>query len=387
MIARGWAEEVVSRLAAAELLRELEPLASPQGPVVQLGQETLINFSSNDYLGLANDPAVVEAAQRALAAHGVGSGASRLVVGDSLAHVRLEAALADFEGTEAAVLFNSGWAANVGVIASLLGPGDVVFSDALNHASIIDGCRLSRAQVVIYPHCDVDALATRMAQHPGRRRLLVTDSVFSMDGDRAPLAAIAALCAEQGVAMMVDEAHATGVLGPGGAGLVEALGLGDQVELRMGTLGKALGAFGAYVACSRPLAQLLVNRARSLVFSTSLPPAVCAAAEASLSRVRTDPALRARLAGHIEHFAAGLRRLGFDAAPSSAVFPVQLGAPAAALEAAAFLRARGLLVKAIRPPTVPEGTSRLRFALSAAHTTAQLDLALDALAAWRRHGA
>src|SRR5690606_31733805 len=249
------------------------------------------------------------------------------------------------------------------------------------------GCRLSKARVVIYPHRDVEALAKLMEAHPGRRRLLVTDSVFSMDGDVAPLEELVALAGRHGVAVMVDEAHATGVLGSRGAGLVEALGLGDRVELRMGTLGKALGAFGAYVACSRPLAQLLVNRARSLVFSTSLPPAVCAAAEASLSRVRTDPALRARLAGHIEHFAAGLRRLGFDAAPSSAVFPVQLGAPAAALEAAAFLRARGLLVKAIRPPTVPEGTSRLRFALSAAHTTAQLDLALDALAAWRRHGA
>lgn len=387
MVARAWAEAEVQRLASADLLRELEPLESPQGPLVRVGGETLVNFSSNDYLGLAADPAVIAAAHRALDTHGVGSGASRLVVGDSRAHVELEAALAAFEGTESALLFNSGWAANVGVISSLVGPGDVVFSDALNHASIIDGCRLSRAKVAIYPHCDVDALEALMRAHPGGRRLLVTDSVFSMDGDRAPLAQLADLCDAQGVALMVDEAHATGVLGPNGAGLVEELGLGDRVELRMGTLGKALGAFGAYVACSRPLAQFLTNRARSLVFSTSLPPAVCAAAGAALHRLRTDPSLRQRLRQNMTHFAEGLRGLGFEAEGASAIFPVQLGAPAHALSAAASLRKRGLLVKAIRPPTVPVGTSRLRFALSAAHTPAQLEAALEGLAAWRRHGA
>lgn len=383
-IARGWAEAALEALARDSLLRELEALESPQGVEVRIDGRTLINFSSNDYLGLASDPALVQALRDAAEVHGVGSGASRLVVGDSTAHRALEAELAAFEGTEAAVLFNAGWAANVGVISSLLAPGDVVFSDALNHASIIDGCRLSKAQVVVYPHRDVAALASLMEAHPGRRRLLVTDSVFSMDGDVAPLEALVDLCERQQVAVMVDEAHATGVLGERGAGLVEALGLGDRVELRMGTLGKALGAFGAYVACSRPVADFLVNRARPLVFSTSLPPALCAAASAALRRVREDAGLRGRLWENIRFFATGLQRLGFPATPSSAIFPVELGDAQRALSAAAYLRARGLLVKAIRPPTVPVGTSRLRFALSAAHTTEHLTAALEGLGAWRR---
>ena len=385
-IARGWAEAALEALARDSLLRELEPLESPQGVEVRVGGRTLVNFSANDYLGLASDPALVQAVRGAVELYGVGSGASRLVVGDSTAHRALEAELADFEGTEAAVLFNAGWAANVGVLSSLLGPEDVVFSDALNHASIIDGCRLSKARVVIYPHRDVEALAKLMEAHPGRRRLLVTDSVFSMDGDVAPLEELVALAGRHGVAVMVDEAHATGVLGSRGAGLVEALGLGDRVELRMGTLGKALGAFGAYVACSRPVADFLVNRARSLVFSTSLPPALCAAASAALRRVREDASLRERLWRNIRFFADGLNRLGFAATPASAIFPVELGAAERALSAASFLRERGLLVKAIRPPTVPVGTSRLRFALSAAHSEAHLTAALEGIAAWRRDG-
>ena len=385
--AQSWAEEELSRLDALDLRRTLEPLESPQGPVVRIAGREVINFSSNDFLGLAADPALIAAARGALEAHGAGSGASRLVVGDTTAHRRLEARLAHFEGTEAAVLFNSGWAANVGVISSLLGPGDVVFSDALNHASIVDGCRLSRAKVHVFPHLDVSALARALREIPGRRRMVVTDSIFSMDGDRAPLAELAQLCREEGAALMVDEAHATGVFGPTGAGLVEELGLGADVELRVGTLGKALGSFGAYVACTRELADFFVNRARPLVFSTSLPPSVCAAAEAAVLRVQSDPGMRRRLWSHIHTFAQGLQALGFEAEASSAIFPVVVGEPAAALEASAFLRERGLLVKAIRPPTVPAGTSRLRFSLSAAHTEAHLTTALEALRAWRQREA
>ncbi|MCI0669255.1 MAG: 8-amino-7-oxononanoate synthase [Myxococcaceae bacterium] len=383
-MAVGWAEAELTALAQKGLRRQLEPLESAQGPVVRVGGRTLVNFSSNDYLGLAAAPDLAAAAAAALSAGGTGAGASRLLVGDTLEHRRLEEELAAFEGTEAAVLFNSGYAANVGVLSALLGPEDVVFSDALNHASIVDGCRLSRARIVIYPHSDADALGQLLTAHTGRRRLVVTDSVFSMDGDLAPLTRIAALCREHGAALMVDEAHATGVLGPGGAGLVEQLGLQEQVELRMGTLGKALGAYGAYIACARPLAELLVNRARSLVFSTALPPAVCAAASAAVKRVRADGALRERLWRHIHRFASGLSALGFPAEPRSAVFPVVVGAPEAALEASAFLRERGLLVKAIRPPTVPQGTSRLRFSLSASHTEAHVDAALRALEEWSR---
>ncbi|MBX5484067.1 MAG: 8-amino-7-oxononanoate synthase [Myxococcaceae bacterium] len=375
----GWAEEELRTLQARGLRRELEPLSTPQGPVVQLGGETLINFSSNDYLGLAGDPRLGQAATAALSRHGVGTGASRLVVGDTLAHRALEAKLAAFMGAESALLFNAGYAANVGVLSALAGKEDVLFSDALNHASLIDGCRLSRAKTVVYPHRDVDALERLLRAHRGRRQMVCTDAVFSMDGDRAPLRELVALCRQHGAALVVDEAHAIGVLGDRGAGLCEALGVSGEVDLRVGTLGKALGAFGAFVAGSRAVTELLVHRARSLVFSTALPAAVCEAARTGLGLVEDDPSLRAALWRNIRHFAEGLQKLGHPATAQSAIFAVILGEPRAAVEASRFLRTRGLLVKAIRPPTVPEGTSRLRFGLSAAHTPEHIERALDAL--------
>ncbi len=373
-----WAEEELSALEARGLSRHLEPLTTAQGPVIEVnGEGPLINFSSNDYLGLANDPELKAAAIAALHQWGTGSGASRLVTGDSAAHRALEKAIAGFEGTEAALLFNSGYAANLGLLSTVCGEGDVLFSDALNHASLIDGARLSRAKTVIYPHRDLAALAQLLAATPGRRRLVVTDAVFSMDGDRAPLQGLAALCEQTGAGLMVDEAHSTGVCGPSGAGLCEELGI--VPELRMGTLSKALGGFGAYVACSAQVRQWLFNRARSLVFSTSLPAAVCAAGMMAIVRVRRDGALRERLWTNIRFFSAGLKRLGLPAHQDSAIFPVVIGSPDAAVEASARLRAAGLLVKPIRPPTVPEGTSRLRFALSAGHTQAHLSVALAEL--------
>lgn len=379
MIASDWARAELESLSARGLKRFLEPLDSPQGPLVRLGGETLVNFASNDYLGLAASPTVRAAAAAALELHGVGSGASRLVVGDTSAHQRLEARLATFEHAEAALLFNSGYAANVGTIQSLVGSEDAVFSDSLNHASLIDGCRLSRARVVVYPHADVEALERALASTPARRRLVVTDTVFSMDGDFAPLGEIVEVCRAQGAALLVDEAHATGVLGARGAGLCEELGLTDAVDVRMGTLSKALGGLGAYICASRPVVDLVLNRARPLVFSTALPAALCAAAEAAVDIVEHDAALRARLWRNIRRFSEGLRSLGFVAEPRSAIFPVIVGEPERAVAASRTLLARGLLVKAIRPPTVPEGTSRLRFCLSAAHTEGQIDLALAAL--------
>jgi len=380
-VATAWAQEELEALKARGLRRFLEPLDSPQGPLVRVGGETLVNFSSNDYLGLAGSPTVRAAAAAALEIHGVGSGASRLVVGDTAAHHRLEARLAAFEHSEAALVFNSGYAANVGTLQALVGPEDVVFSDALNHASLIDGCRLSRARTVVYPHADVEALARALASTPARRRLVVTDSVFSMDGDVAPLRDIVEVCQAHGAALLVDEAHATGVLGERGAGLCEALGLESSVDVRMGTLSKSLGGLGAYIAASRPVVDFVLQRARPLVFSTALPAALCAAAEAAVDIVERDDALRARLWRNIHRFSKGLRELGFIAEPRSAVFPVIVGDAPRAVAASQALRARGLLVKAIRPPTVPEGTSRLRFCLSAAHTEGQLDLALSALRA------
>jgi 8-amino-7-oxononanoate synthase len=373
----SWAREDLAALDGEGLRRQLEPLESPQGPRIRVGGREYVNFSSNDYLGLANDAAVRAAAEAGLRRHGVGAGASRLIVGDSDAHQSLERAVAEFEGTEAALLFNSGYAANVGVLSALLSPGDVVFSDSLNHASLIDGCRLAKAKVVVYPHRDVAALEALVAAHPGRRRLVVTDAVFSMDGDRAPLVQLSALCRREGLGLLVDEAHATGVLGARGAGLCEALGVAPDVL--MGTLSKGLGCVGAYVAGSHALREVLFNRARSLVFSTALPPAMCAAAEAALSRVRTDAWLRTALWRNIHHFARGLRALGLPAHEDSAIFPVVLGEPERAVAASKRLREQGLLVKPIRPPTVPKGTSRLRIALSAAHEVSDLDSLLVAL--------
>ncbi|NTX05097.1 8-amino-7-oxononanoate synthase [Myxococcus sp. CA040A] len=377
--ASGWAREELASLQARGLRRYLEPLDSPQGPVVRVGGETLVNFSSNDYLGLAASASVRAAAIAAVERYGLGTGASRLVVGDTAVHHRLEARLAAFERAEAVLLFNSGYAANTGILPALVGPGDAVFSDALNHASLVDGCRLSRARVVVYPHADVEALTKALEETPARRKLVVTDTVFSMDGDVAPLREIVAACRAHGAALMVDEAHATGVLGARGAGLCEELGLEDQVDLRMGTLSKALGGQGAYVATSRAVADLLISRARPFIYSTALPAAMCAAAEAAVEAVEKDPELRERLWRNIRRFSDGLRSMGLRAEPRSAVFPVVLGGPERALEAARKLREAGVLVKAIRPPTVPEGTSRLRFCLSAAHTLGHVDLALESL--------
>ncbi len=383
-----WAQQELEALTHAGLRRFLEPLSTPQGAEVVIRGERLVNFSANDYLGLAADPRLVQAAIDGLHRHGVGSGASRLVVGDSDAHRGLEAQLARFKRADAVLLFNSGYAANLGILSALLGPEDVVFSDALNHASIIDGCRLSRARVVVYPHADPAALDRLLSSHPGRRRLVATDAIFSMDGDRAPLDALVEVCRRHGAALLVDEAHATGVLGPRGAGLCEELGLESEVDLRMGTLSKALGCFGAFVATRGPLAELLFHRARSLVFSTSLPPAICAAASEAVRIVEEEPASRETLWRNIRYLAHGLRELGVDAQESSPIFPVVLGEAERAVEAARLLREQGLLVKPIRPPTVPAGSSRLRIALSASHTGAHLDQLLEALSGlqWdRRH--
>lgn len=378
-VADQWAREDLDALARQGLRRALEPLSSAQGPEVVAGGARLVNFSSNDYLGLASDPRLSRAAARALESLGVGAGASRLVVGDTDAHHALERAAAALMGAEAARLFNSGYAANAGILQALCGPEDVVFSDALNHASLVDGCRLSRAKVVVYPHADAGALERLLTGAAGRRRVVCTDAVFSMDGDHAPLRELAEACRRHRAALVVDEAHALGVLGPTGRGLCEALGV--EADVRMATLGKALGAFGAFAAGPAEVVELLANRARTFVFSTALPAAVCAAGEAAISVMRAEPALREALWRNIRRMAAGLRALGVPAEPRSAIFPLVLGEPARALEVAAQLRARGVLVKAIRPPTVPQGTSRLRFAVSAAHSEAQIDRALEALAA------
>jgi 8-amino-7-oxononanoate synthase len=375
-----WVDGELARLGQQGLRRALEPLGSMQGPVVRVGGRELVNLCSNDYLGLAGDPRVMRAAADAALAEGAGSGASRLVAGDLAIHGRLEAALAALHRAEAALLFNSGYHANAGVPAALVGRDDAIFSDVLNHASIVDGALLSRAELVRYRHLDLDELDGLLRASRARRKLVVTDAVFSMDGDAAPLRGLADLCDRHGAMLYVDEAHAVGVLGPTGAGLAEAEGVKDRVDVEMGTLGKALGAFGAYVAGPARLRDLLLARARSFVFTTALPPAACGAALAALEVVRGEPGRRTRLHALMARLKAGLAARGFDVSRVvSPIFPVVLGSEERALAAARGLRERGFFVRAIRPPTVPRGTSRLRVALTAGHAEAQLDAFLGAL--------
>jgi 8-amino-7-oxononanoate synthase len=371
------------RRIASGLQRSLRPVDGPQDTRLLVDGRTVLSLCSNNYLGLATHPEVVEAAVEAARAYGVGSGASRLISGSMRIHHDLEARLAAFKDAAACLLFTSGYHANLGVITSLVGDGDAVFSDALNHASLIDGCRLSRAAVHVYAHGDVGALADRLRAVPARRRLIVTDSIFSMDGDGAPLAAICDLAERHGAMLMVDEAHATGVLGRHGAGLVEALDLAPRVTVQMGTLGKALGGFGAYVAGSRGLIDLLVNRARTFVFTTALPPPVVAAAAAALTLVEREPERRAAVRRNAARLRQGLGALGCDVRgdPDSHIVPVVIGDAAATMALSDALLARGVLAHGIRPPTVPDGTARIRATVMATHSDPDIDEAVAAFAA------
>ena len=361
-----WAEDEGDRIRADGRWRSTRDFdgAGPDGVLTASG-ERVVSFASNDYLGLTQHPAVVAAAHEALDRWGAGSGAARLIVGSRPLHSELEAELAAWKRTDAAVLFPTGFAANLGVLSTFGIAGGIVCSDELNHASIVDGCRLAHADVRVYRHCDVDHLDAVLARR--ERAVVVTDSVFSMDGDVAPLAAIADVCRRRGALLVLDEAHA--VLGPDPDPAIEL----DGVEcLRVGTLSKTLGSLGGFVAGTRPLVDLLVNRARSYIFTTASTPADTAAALAALNVVRSaeGDALRARLRAHVERVVPG---------HPSPIIPVVVGDEAAALKASAALLERGLLVPAIRPPTVPPGTSRLRVALSAAHTDAHVDALVAAL--------
>jgi 8-amino-7-oxononanoate synthase len=349
-----------------------------QGPTLVLDGREVINFSSNNYLGLANDPALCQAAKEAIDRYGCGSGASRLISGNMTLHEELESKIAELKGTETALVFNSGFQANTGVIPVLVGEGDVILSDALNHASIIDGCRLARAKTVVYGHCDLDELERGLKNSsPNSRKLIVTESLFSMDGDEAPLTDIVSLAEKHGAMVMVDEAHATGLYEPNGAGLVAKLGLGDRVLIQMGTLGKALGGFGAYVAGSKALRELLINRCRSFIFTTSLPPAVMAMAIAAIDLVKKEPERRQRLRDNCEHLWAGLSALGFTLGNShSQILPLMIGDATRCMKLSEDLLQRGVFAQGIRPPTVPPGTSRLRITVMATHTHERIDQAL-----------
>ena len=375
--------DIAERLAELDelgLYRRLRMVSGPQGPRVVLDGRPVLLLCSNNYLGLADHPRVREAAADAAMRWGVGAGASRLVSGSMTAHRRLEEALAEFEGAEAALLFGSGYLANMGVVSSLAGRGEVVFSDELNHASIIDGCRLSRAETFVYEHCDVDHLAWGLRQAEGRGALIVTDGVFSMDGDVAPLAEIVALARRHDVRVVVDEAHGTGALGPGGRGAVAEAGLDGEVDVIVGTLGKALGSYGAYVACDAEMAQYLINTARSLIFSTALPPPAVAGALAALELLREQPRRVEKLQANAETLRSELAREGFEVTGAQTqIVPLVVGDAHLAMSVCEAALERGVFAQAIRPPTVPEGTSRLRLAVMASHTRGELREAAQTL--------
>ncbi|WP_414641033.1 8-amino-7-oxononanoate synthase [Baekduia sp.] len=366
-------------------------VSGPQGSRVVLDGRPVLLLCSNNYLGLADHPRVREAAADAAMRWGAGAGASRLVSGTMTIHRRLEEALATFKGTESSVLFGSGYLANLGVVGALArlggagGPsGSVVFSDELNHASIIDGCRLARAETFVYDHCDVEHLAWGLRHKLGppnhRAGVIVTDSVFSMDGDVAPLEEIVELAHRHGVRTVVDEAHGTGCLGPGGRGAVADAGLEGHVDVVVGTLGKALGAYGAFAACSAEMRDYLTNSARSLIFSTALPPPAVAAALAALEVLQEHPEMVDRLQANADAIRDELAREGFEVAGSSTqIVPLVVGDADLAMRVCETAIEGGVFAQAIRPPTVPDGTSRLRLALMATHTREELRAAARTL--------
>jgi 8-amino-7-oxononanoate synthase len=366
-------EARLDELKALGLARRTRLVSGPQGPHVVLDGKPVVLLCSNNYLGLADHPRVRTAAAEAAMRWGVGAGGSRLVSGTMTIHRRLEERLAAFKGRETALLFGSGYLANVGVVAALARPGDVVFSDELNHASIIDGCRLSRAEVFVYHHRDVEHLAWGIAQSERRGALIVTDSVFSMDGDVAPLGQILELAERHQIRVMVDEAHGTGTLGPGGRGALAEAGLEDHVDVIVGTLGKALGSYGAFVACDRAMSKYLVNAARTFIFSTALPPPAAAGALAALEILEEEPRRVQKLATNATALRTELEREGFDLSGSRThIMPLVIGDAALAMQICEAALARGVFAQAIRPPTVPAGTSRLRLAAMASHRTSEL---------------
>ena len=376
--------EIEERLAELERLglsRRLRMVSGPQGPTVLLDGRPVLLLCSNNYLGLADHPRVREAAADAAMRWGVGAGASRLVSGTMTIHRRLEERLAEFEGSEACLLFGSGYLANIGVIGALAGKGDAIFSDELNHASIVDGCRLSRAEVVVYRHRDVEHLEWSLSRH-GRRRqtLIVTDSVFSMDGDVAPLSELAAVAADAGARLMVDEAHATGNLGPDGRGAVAEAGLEGEIDVVIGTLGKALGSYGAYACASAEMVRYLINTARSLIFSTAPPPPAVAGALAALELLRERPHRVERLRSNARALRRALAAEGFPVADSEMqIVPLIVGEEHAAMRLCQEAIEHGVFAQAIRPPTVAAGTSRLRLTVMASHTHSELELAAGVL--------
>lgn len=366
-----------------QLLRRLSPSEGRRPGVAVRGGREYVDFSSNDYLGLSSHPALVAAAKKALERFGVGAGASRLMSGNLTIHHELEEEVAAFKGAESALVFNSGYQANLGIIPALLGRRDLVLADHLCHASQLDGALLSRAALVRFRHNDPGHLSELLGKHRGefRRCLVMTESVFSMDGDRAPLGPLLELSRRHRCLFLVDEAHATGVFGPQGRGCVEAEGLSGEVDLVMGTFSKALGGFGGYLAASRTIVDFLVNSARSFIYSTALPAPVIAANLAALRLCLSGEAHGEDLLLRAAAFRDALRAKGWVVGGDSQIVPVVVGESGRAISLSGYLAERGYLVLPVRPPTVPEGSARLRFSLTSAHSDSRLKGALEALGA------
>lgn len=368
----------------AHLYRERRILATAQGPEIKLAGKSYLNFCSNDYLGLANHPELVKSFKQAADEYGVGSGASHLVVGHSSVHHQLEEALAEFVGRPKALLFSSGYMANLGVVTALLGKNDSIFEDRLNHASLLDAGILCGARFQRFRHNDVNDLKIKLGKQQseaGRRKLVVVDGVFSMDGDLAPLPELAALCQQEDAWLMVDDAHGLGVLGEAGRGTLSHFKCSkDDVPVLMGTLGKSFGTAGAFVAGSEALIDTLVQFARTYIYTTALPPAVAAASLCSLELVKNETWRREKLKALVNQFRQGAKDLAYTLADSeTAIQPILVGEPATALVLSQALQAEGILITAIRPPTVPKATARLRVTLSAAHSAEQVKQLLNAL--------
>lgn len=348
--------------------RFLRRLSTPQDARIVLDGRRLLNFSSNNYLGLANHPAVVAALAEYGARYGAGSGASRLISGHTDAHAELEEAVARFKGAEACLTFSAGYMANLGILSTLGGPEAVICSDELNHASIVDGCRLARCRVEVYRHADAAHLEDLLRRAGARRKIVVTDGVFSMDGDIAPLPDLVEVKERQGAILVVDDAHATGVLGPEGRGSADYFGLSGRVDIRMGTFSKALGTYGAYMCSSRRMVDYFVNKCRTFIFNTGLPPAVAGATLAALSLLEREPGLLVRLGENIRAFGTELAARGRTVSSETAIVPIRVGGDADTMAVSQALFDRGVFVHGIRPPTVPEGTGRLRLTLMATHS-------------------
>ncbi len=363
--------------------RFLRRVSGPQDAVVNIEGADRLNFSSNNYLGLANHPSVVGALVDYARRYGVGSGASRLICGHMDIHAELEDEVARLKGTEAALTFSAGYMANLGILSTLAGPDATIFSDELNHASIVDGCRLARARVEVYRHSDASHLSDLLRRSAARRRIVVTDGVFSMDGDIAPLPDLVEAKERYGAILVVDDAHATGVLPPGGRGTADLFGVRDRVDIQMGTFSKALGTYGAYIGATRAMVDYFINKCRPFIFNTGLPPALAGATLAAIRLLSTEPAILESLWKNQESFRAEMEARGRTVSSRTAIVPILVGGDRETMAVSKALFDRGVFVHGIRPPTVPEGTGRLRLTLMATHTqdmirtaASQIDLAL-----------